>query len=325
MLALSRRRTSSLQIHDRPPRCVRLRRSSFRPRRVLQRRRLARVAGPGAHRRLDRNRPARVVVARGREPGLARARTAAVRHRSSSATACTCRHTPAPHRRDGGTCRSALMCFNADTGKLLWEHKYNLFTSDVPPHRIAWASPAVDPATGNVFAISGNGLLMSLSKDGKLLWERSLAEEFGMWTTHGGRMSSPIIDGDQVIVSGLTFSWGEHAGGAHRFLSFDKTTGQAHLGQRARRAADRHDLREPVHRDVERHADVLLRRQRRRDARAEGVDRRTGVELAGQPARPEHRRAGGRAGRHRHATARRTSARARWACSRRCRRRRRAR
>ena len=43
------------------------------------------------------------------------------------------------------------MCFNADTGKLLWEHKYNLFTSDVPPHRIAWASPVVDrrPATSS--------------------------------------------------------------------------------------------------------------------------------------------------------------------------------
>ena len=85
---------------------------------------------------------------------------------------------------------------------------------------------SVDPATANVFAISGNGLVMSLSKDGKLLWERSLAEEFGMWTTHGGRMSSPIIDSDQVIVSGLTFSWGQFAGGAHRFISLDKANGQ---------------------------------------------------------------------------------------------------
>jgi outer membrane protein assembly factor BamB len=119
-----------------------------------------------------------------------------------------------------------LMCFNADTGKLLWEYKYNLFTSDVPPHRIAWASPAVDPASGNVFAFSGNGLLMSFSPAGKLLWERSLAEEFGMWTTHGGRVSSPVVDGNQVIVSGLMFLWGQHAGGAHRYLSFDKTTGQ---------------------------------------------------------------------------------------------------
>jgi outer membrane protein assembly factor BamB len=127
----------------------------------------------------------------------------------------------------GATMQERLMCFNADTGKLLWEHKYNLFTSDVPPHRIAWASPAVDPASGNVFAFSGNGLLMSFSPAGKLLWERSLAEEFGMWTTHGGRVSSPVIDGNQVIVSGLMFLWGQHAGGAHRYVSFDKATGQA--------------------------------------------------------------------------------------------------
>ena len=126
----------------------------------------------------------------------------------------------------GPTLQERLICFNADTGKLLWERKYNLFTSDVPPHRIAWASPAVDPATGNVFAFSGNGLLMSYSPDGKPLWERSLAEEFGMWTTHGGRVSSPVIDGNQVIVSGLTFLWGQMAGGAHRFVSFDKSNGK---------------------------------------------------------------------------------------------------
>jgi outer membrane protein assembly factor BamB len=126
----------------------------------------------------------------------------------------------------GALLQERLMCLHADTGKVLWEYKYNVFLSDVPPHRIAWSSPVVDPATGNVFAISGNGLLMSLSRDGKLLWERSLAEEFGMWTTHGGRMSSPILDGNQVIVSGLTFAWGQFAGGAHRFLSFDKGTGR---------------------------------------------------------------------------------------------------
>jgi outer membrane protein assembly factor BamB len=126
----------------------------------------------------------------------------------------------------GAAEQERVMCFNADTGKLLWEHRYNIFASDVPPHRLAWASPAVDPATGNVFAISGGGLMMSLSPNGRLLWERSLAEEFGMWTTHGGRMSSPIVDGNQVIVSGLTFGWGQFAGGAHRFISFDKANGQ---------------------------------------------------------------------------------------------------
>ena len=127
---------------------------------------------------------------------------------------------------EGAAMQERLMCFHADTGKLLWEHKYNLFTSDVPPHRIAWASPVVDPSSGNVFAFSGNGLLMSFTRDGKPVWERSLAEEFGMWTTHGGRVSSPIIDGNQLIVSGLMFSWGTHAGGAHRYLSLDKMTGR---------------------------------------------------------------------------------------------------
>ena len=126
----------------------------------------------------------------------------------------------------GPTLQERVIAFNADTGKQLWEHRYNLFTSDAPPHRIAWSSPAVDPASGNIYAISGGGLLMSLSPQGKLLWERSLAEEFGMWTTHGGRMSSPVIDGPQVIVSGLTFMWGTSSNGAHRFLSFDKTTGR---------------------------------------------------------------------------------------------------
>ena len=33
------------------------------------------------------------------------------------------------------------MCFDADTGKLLWEHRFNIFTSDVPaaPRRLGVA------------------------------------------------------------------------------------------------------------------------------------------------------------------------------------------
>ena len=42
----------------------------------------------------------------------------------------------------GETQQERVMCFNADTGKLLWEHRFNIFQSDVPPHRVGWASPA---------------------------------------------------------------------------------------------------------------------------------------------------------------------------------------
>jgi outer membrane protein assembly factor BamB len=125
----------------------------------------------------------------------------------------------------GETLQERVMCFNADTGKLLWEHRFNIYLSDVPPHRIGWASPVGDPSTGNVYAFSGGGSLISLDRNGKLLWERSLGEDFGLLTTHGGRTVSPIIDGDLVIVSGVTFQWGQHGRGAHRFMAFDKKTG----------------------------------------------------------------------------------------------------
>jgi outer membrane protein assembly factor BamB len=126
----------------------------------------------------------------------------------------------------GPTLQERLVAFDADTGRVLWEHKFNLYLSDVPPHRIAWASPAVDTATGNVYALGGAGVLLGLSPAGKVLWERSLGEDFGLLTTHGGRTVSPLVDGDLVIVSGVTFQWGEHRSGAHRWLAFDKRTGE---------------------------------------------------------------------------------------------------
>lgn len=126
----------------------------------------------------------------------------------------------------GETLQERLMCFNADNGKLLWEHRFNIYLSDVPPHRVGWASPVGDPATGNVYVFGVGGNLIGLTRDGKVLWERSLGEDFGLLTTHGGRTVSPIIDGDLVIVSGVTFMWGTNGRGGHRFMAFDKKTGE---------------------------------------------------------------------------------------------------
>src|ERR1035438_8573485 len=94
-----------------------------------------------------------------------------------------------------------LMCFNVDTGRLLWEYKFNVFQSDVPAHRVGWASPVADPETGNVYSFGVNDLLTALTRDGKKIWERSITEEFSPFTTHGGRTVSPMIDGNLVIVS----------------------------------------------------------------------------------------------------------------------------
>jgi len=128
----------------------------------------------------------------------------------------------------GADLKERIQCVDVDTGELLWEHSVNLYMSDVPPHRVAWASPVADPETGNVYAFTVSGTLIGLTTDGKVLWSRSLNEEFGLVTTHGGRTQSPVVEGDLVIVSGLSSGWGDQARGGHRFFAFEKTTGQTY-------------------------------------------------------------------------------------------------
>src|SRR5689334_22310367 len=53
----------------------------------------------------------------------------------------------------GEQMQERVMALDADTGKVVWEYRFNVFQSDVPPHRVGWASPAIDPETGNVFAL----------------------------------------------------------------------------------------------------------------------------------------------------------------------------
>lgn len=127
---------------------------------------------------------------------------------------------------EGKDLQERLLCLDATTGELLWEYRFNVFHSDVPPHRVAWASPVADPTTGNVYVFGVGGTLHALSADGALIWQRSLNEDFGLITTHGGRTVSPVIEGDLVIVSGLSSGWGSQARGSQRFFAFDKTSGQ---------------------------------------------------------------------------------------------------
>ncbi len=126
---------------------------------------------------------------------------------------------------DGPTRQERVVCLNADTGALIWEHIFNVYMSDVPPRRVGWAPPGVDPATGNVYAFGVGGTLIALSADGTILWEHALQEELGLVTTHGGRTVSPVIEGDLVIVSGLSSGWGNQARGSQRFFAFDKVSG----------------------------------------------------------------------------------------------------
>lgn len=124
------------------------------------------------------------------------------------------------------TRQERIVCLDANTGEEIWEYRYNVFHSDAPPRRIAWSAPVIDPETGNVYTYGVAGMMTALTAEGKLLWQRSLAEEFNTISTHGGRTVSPVIEGDLVIASGVTAIWGEHAPPRHRFFAFDKLTGE---------------------------------------------------------------------------------------------------
>ena len=125
----------------------------------------------------------------------------------------------------GAELQERIMALDADTGKLVWEYRFNIFQSDVPPHRVGWASPAADPETGNIYALGAGATVVALSRDGKLLWDRSIGEEFAAFTTHGGRTAAPMIDGDLVIVNAALSNWGSMGARGHRFIALDKRTG----------------------------------------------------------------------------------------------------
>lgn len=127
---------------------------------------------------------------------------------------------------EGETVQERVLALDAETGRKIWEYRFTVYSSDVPPRRIAWSSPVGDPATGNVYVFGACNELVALSWDGKLLWDRSLTDEYGAWTTHGGRTVSPIIEGNLVIVGTVTDGFGEIASRRHRYYAFDKRTGE---------------------------------------------------------------------------------------------------
>lgn len=120
-----------------------------------------------------------------------------------------------------------VVCADAESGEILWEHLFNVYLTDVPDTRVGWSSVVGDPETGHVFALGVCGYFVCLDGDsGKPLWTRSMSEEFGLLSTYGGRTNFPIVHENLVIISGVVIGWGDMARPAYRVLAFDKRNGQ---------------------------------------------------------------------------------------------------
>jgi outer membrane protein assembly factor BamB len=121
--------------------------------------------------------------------------------------------------------RERVMCFDAANGKVVWEHQYNVFHTDIPAARVGWSNPCADPETGYVYTHGVGGMFFCFDKDGKVIWSMSMTERFGRISGYGGRTNTPVVDEDLVIISFLTSGWGDQTRGSHRYLALDKRTG----------------------------------------------------------------------------------------------------
>ncbi len=120
-----------------------------------------------------------------------------------------------------------VICVDAATGKKLWENKFYVYLSDVPAERVGWSSCVADPTTGRIYALGVCGYFQCIDGDsGRTIWSRSLSEEFGLLSTYGGRTNVPVLHEDKVLISAVTTNWGDLARPAHRFMAFDKNTGE---------------------------------------------------------------------------------------------------
>ena len=130
------------------------------------------------------------------------------------------------YRGKGPDLEEVVQVRDEETGKVIWERGEQDFMSDTIYDRYSIGSVAVDPETGYVVAASAYGLITCYDSEGNEVWQHSMVERFGRLTFPNGRAGSPVIDGDIVIVRGVTSYWGADGPARDRFFGFDKRSGE---------------------------------------------------------------------------------------------------
>lgn len=119
--------------------------------------------------------------------------------------------------------REKVECLDAETGQAYWSFDYPTDFSDRYGYNNGpRASAAIDG--GRVYAYGAQGKLHCLRlADGALLWKRDIAAEFKVPQDFFGTASTPLIEGDSLIVN-------VGAPGGPCVAAFDKITGRMRWG-----------------------------------------------------------------------------------------------
>jgi hypothetical protein len=175
--------------------------------------------------------------------------------------------------------------------QVVWEKRFSQYLSDVPQHRASWASPAVDPETGQHLRLHDRAQLICVAPGRKIVWDRSLPDEYGAVTTHGG----PHYVADRRRRQGdpqrAGAAWGDLNRTGNRYFAVRQEDGTDGVDRVAAGAPLRHELFDADRRDIRRHARDDRRRHRRRVSRAEGQHRREDLVDRSQQARDSQQRA----------------------------------
>lgn len=97
--------------------------------------------------------------------------------------------------------RLTLSCHDADSGKLLWRSRYfgsALSDGQFPPGGMAVPTPTTDGK--HVWALFGTGELVCLDVEGRPVWIRSLAQEYGPFRNRWGMAASPLLVGELLVI-----------------------------------------------------------------------------------------------------------------------------
>src|SRR5205814_9913820 len=115
--------------------------------------------------------------------------------------------------------RLHLLCYHRADGRLLWEARFfgsSAPEGQFPPGGMAVPTPATDGR--RVFALFGTGDLVCVDVEGRPLWLRSLAQEYGPFRNRWGMASSPLLADGLLVVQ--VDHWG-----ASYLLGVDAATG----------------------------------------------------------------------------------------------------
>jgi len=90
-----------------------------------------------------------------------------------------------------------VLCFDANTGKAIWKHEYNVTYAISYP-----AGPRCPPVVdgGNVYTLGAEGDLFCFeAQTGKVIWSRKLKDDYKTNSALWGFAAHPLIDGDNLI------------------------------------------------------------------------------------------------------------------------------